>query len=212
MLGQNHNIINVSDNKEKQAAYTANWVRYNKAIKSEFYFEAIWILYAIAEDRSSAFFRHLGFVTKSNRKCVVRKYSRNIRIILNLKPDKKGNYKYGFGNFGTKIDNIQTIMEWSNKPLTNDFNDKNEKYWQTIHKALLPLNNDVEFLHALKYLKGDWREKRNQLIHALLNKNDQAVIPEIKVLAEEGYIAVRKLDNAIKRIKSKNICKKFNIQ
>lgn len=58
---------------------------------------------------------------------------------------------------------------------------------------------------------GSWRDKRNQLVHALFNKDPQAVILELQPLVEQGYNAVRKLDNAVKQLKRSKIRERFKM-
>ena len=79
-------IQKVTDNKEKGVSYKENFKRYNKAKASEFYLECLWILYAMLEDRSSAFLYYLGFTKSSNRNSVTtsKKIKPQVRQILNI--------------------------------------------------------------------------------------------------------------------------------
>lgn len=52
--------------KEKQLTYTTEYRQFNKAMKEEFYLEAVAIGYAIIEDRLTAFLHHAGVVTRTN--------------------------------------------------------------------------------------------------------------------------------------------------
>ena len=46
--------------KEKQEAYSIEYTHFKKALKEEFYLEAVAIGYAIIEDRFNAFFHYAG--------------------------------------------------------------------------------------------------------------------------------------------------------
>ena len=57
----------------------------------------------------------------------------------------------------------------------------------------------------MNYLEGEWRDKRNQLMHALFNKNPEAMYSELLLLVEQGYQAARQLDNAVRFVKRAKI-------
>ncbi len=65
-----YQIKTVADNNEKGISYKENLKRYGKADKSGFYLECLWILYAMLEDRTSAFLYYLGFTSNQNREAV----------------------------------------------------------------------------------------------------------------------------------------------
>ena len=56
----------VSSAKDKQRTYSEQMTRYNKAIRGEFYLEALLIDYAMLEDRLYAILYHMAFI--ANRK------------------------------------------------------------------------------------------------------------------------------------------------
>ncbi len=62
-----HKIELFSDNQAKGNSYRENFKRYKKAKESEFYLECLWILYAMIEDRSSAFLYYIGLTSESKR-------------------------------------------------------------------------------------------------------------------------------------------------
>ena len=68
-------------------------------------------------------------------------------------------------------------------------------------------------LKTLQKIKP-WREKRNQLIHALLNKTVKSAQETKKDCAEESYLITREIDNnLVKPFKRANkLRKKYNIQ
>lgn len=85
-------------------------------------------------------------------------------------------------------------------------------YKKVLAKALLPVAESEELVSALDYLDSEWRDKRNQLTHSLFNKNPDAVLVELLPLVENGYIAARQLDTAVREVKKSGIRNKFRIQ
>ena len=59
-------------NMKKYNTYKELFPRLNRAVKSEFYFEAIFIAYAIVEDRTESVLRHLGKWEAYERQCAAR--------------------------------------------------------------------------------------------------------------------------------------------
>ncbi len=57
-------MLSVKNGKEKQLVYSTECARFKKAIKSQFYLEAVAISYAIIEDRLIAFPYHAGIATR----------------------------------------------------------------------------------------------------------------------------------------------------
>lgn len=199
-------IKEVNNNCEKRDAYNENVKRYNKALKNEFYFEAIWIMYAILEDRTSSFFYHLGFTQTDNRNNIIRKkeIKKQIREIFKMKEREKN---YQLVKLSGKILRIQNLLEWSK----NEEN-ANTQYKKEIRKVLLNVFSDEEFLKNLNYLNDNWREKRNELTHALLIKNIDSVKGELKPLAEKGKDIFNIIDKKVKKIKNAKIREKFNLK
>ena len=195
----------VFQNKTKCELYKQNWQRFNRAKESGFYLECMWILYAILEDRSSAFFYHLGFTKTSNRNAVTSgpKLKKQIRQILNMAPNDNN---YGFRNIGSKLTRITNVVEWScnTVPSTN--------YQNTVKKVVDRFATNQTFLDAVKYLNENWRAKRNLLTHALLLDDSQGVCQQLVPLIEQGYWAIRELDKVVRAIKRAKIRVKFKLE
>ena len=56
----------VNDNSDKAMTYREFMSKYNKAMKSECYFEALLIAYAFIEDRLRAYLYYIGVFTSQN--------------------------------------------------------------------------------------------------------------------------------------------------
>ena len=206
-MGTSNNLIPiVSSNQEKWASYSQNFQRYNRAKKSEFYLECLWILYAMLEDRTSSFLFYLGFTSNKKRSSVTgsKEIKKEVRDILKMVDSKE---KYRFDSMYGKCERIQQLLLWSNTEVNAD-----TSYKEAVLCALSPLAERKELNEALDYLNGEWRDKRNQLTHALFIKNPNAVVFELKPLVESGYKAVRVIDAAVREIKKKDIRSKFKIQ
>lgn len=199
-------IQKVTDNKEKGVSYKENFKRYNKAKASEFYLECLWILYAMIEDRTSSFLYYIGFTSEKNRSSVTgtKKIKKEIREILGM---EQPNAKYKFDTISGKLTRIKELLVWSKME-----HETLSDYQQALVKAIQPVADSLEFENALNYLESEWRDKRNQLTHSLFNKNPGAVVVELLPLVENGYVAARQLDAAIREIKKSGIRLKFKIQ
>ena len=64
--------VNREANMEKYNNYRELFPRLNRAVKSEFYFEAIFIAYAIVEDRTESVLRHLGKWEAYEQQCAAK--------------------------------------------------------------------------------------------------------------------------------------------
>lgn len=199
-------IKTVSDNQEKSNAFKENMKRFNKAKASEFYFECLWILYAMLEDRTSAFHYYLGFTSSENRNLVIenKRFRREIRQIFSI---SENNAKYKFDSFTGKLLRIEELIIWSQKS-----NDNVSSYQVAVKETILKLVLNEELIEILCYLNCEWRNKRNQLVHALFNKNTENVNQELKVMVEKGYRAVRILDNTVSKLKKEKIRDHFKIK
>lgn len=199
-------IKKVTNNKEKGNSYQQNFRRYNKAKTSEFYLECLWILYAMIEDRTSSFLYYIGFVSETKRSSATgtRKIKKEIREVLDMKTP---NAKYKFDTISGKLGRIKELLVWCKTDL-----EEASDYKKVLAKALLPVAESEELVSALDYLDSEWRDKRNQLTHSLFNKNPDAVLVELLPLVENGYIAARQLDTAVREVKKSGIRNKFRIQ
>ena len=126
--------------QEKYYNYKEQFERLNKALKNEFYLEAIFIEYAILEDRTESVLRHAGLWEA---------YMKGKKM----------------ANIGTKLTFIKNKASAKSCSLHPYFKDS--------------------LLDQLR----DWKNKRNPLIHDLLN---QKMGPDdLKNLAIEGSDLVR---------------------
>lgn len=126
--------------REKYRNYTEQFSRLNRALKNEFYLEAIFIEYAILEDRTESVLRHAGLWEA---------YMKGKKIPA----------------IGTKLTFIKNKAALKSCSLHSYFSD--------------------DLLEKLR----SWKDKRNPLIHDLLNQKLGA--DQLKDLALEGDRLVR---------------------
>ena len=188
-------------NKEKAQKYSVYIRRFQKAKSEKFYLEAMWILYAILEDRTSAFLYHIGFTQEENRNKVTgRKYIKNdIKKILNITTQRT----YGLKGLSSKLKNIKEVVEWSKSA------EQTTSFQIYLCKNLAKIDTE-DFWENINYLDIVWRDKRNMLTHALFSSKEVSE-DQLLELIDNGFQAIRKLDQTIAILKKGNIRKKFNI-
>lgn len=91
------------DNMQKYANYKEQFSRLKKALNHKFYLEAIFIEYAIIEDRFESVLRHSGKLNTNKHKALNGKLSR----IKEMQREKKGLVKKYFSD-----ELIEEICEW----------------------------------------------------------------------------------------------------
>ena len=197
-------IDQADTNQEKGITYKAFFDRYNKAKKAGYYLECLWILYAMLEDRTSAFLYYIGCTDNNNRlKVTGTKYVKFfLRDIFNMTKTSR----YEFDTMHGKLKRIQQVIEWARKGET-DGSSYQRKLLEIISKA----NEKPDFSAAIRYLDNTWRDKRNQLVHKLFKKNVNSAVSELESLVEEGYNALRAFGIGVKRVKRFEVRKKFKI-
>jgi len=199
--------ISIQGNAEKYDSYKILMARYKKASQQDFYFEMLWILYAMFEDLTSAFLYYTGFVAEDRRKVVATKnIQQSIRGVLKL--GEKANFD--FGTLYGKTTTIRKTIQWvQNTPASDDY----QKELKTLlnRKAI----NSPEFLQSLDGIDF-WRDKRNGLTHALFSIHSYETAKELKPLTDQGYQLARTLDKAVSALRKRNqqnsIREKFNLK
>ena len=198
-------VERVEDNKEKYLAMKEMNNNFIKAYKYEFYYECLWLSYALLEDRTEAFFYHIGFLNK-NRDGIHsnKKIRETIRKLLKFDEEKK---RYYFDKLFYKLDYIMKLINWasSDEKVINDY----EKELKRILKKYVV--ND-KFVNTINYLNTEWKDIRNELTHSLCNKKIDAVSNNIKELVDNGYNSFKIINNAVSGIKRNHVRTKFKIQ
>lgn len=194
----------VSDNFDKQNTYR-EWIgRYNKAIQYEFYYEALLIDYAMMEDRLRSFMYYMGALYdrksfKANKgkaipflKTIVAEYKRK---------DESGGLIVSCISGKRKI--LRSVLIWAAEV---EGIDKNQRYLWTLKSQCESLDT-AELLKQLSKME-EWCDYRNEIIHALMNKNVLSVNEELKERAIEGMEIARYFDAQLRIFKRGNKIRK----
>lgn len=191
----------VVDNKDKARTYKVNCSKYKKAIQEEFYFEAMLISYAVLEDRLRSFLYHIGALANRNSiKINCMKTKNQLKDIVSLYKSDKENESLGITNITGKIKIIRCTLEWE---LCVNGGYEDDKYLVSL-KNQYESNIDVQ--DALKTLAElfEWLDYRNEIIHALLNKNIDSLHTELKERTLQGMELARKIDSFVSCVKKRN--------
>lgn len=219
----NNIMQTIRNGKEKQTAYAHEYRRLKKAFDEEFYLEAIAISYAVIEDRLVSFLHHAGIVSRQNEKLSINgPVSPFVHKLLN----KKNNEAIRIKDISVKIAIIQGLIHMTKEraveidfAVSNDVDKKGPRYLAQ-HGYMVTLQEQIVRTvdaNAVQDIFGKiepWRDVRNQLIHALLNKTESSSTEARKECAQNGLILSRSIDNTLVRPfkKDNRIRKKYNIQ
>ena len=195
-------IASVTNSIEKGANYALSMRRYNKAIAEGFYFEAMLIEYAMVEDRLRSFLYHAGVL--HNRTDTKGFKKTKSQILAMLKEQNAKAQNTSVVTISAKIQIIRAILNWKNSLSVAPTNDKYlETLWNQIGSRLT-IDEVSETLVSLE----DWCAYRNEIIHALMNKNLDAVDESISERCERGMNIVRSLDRYVKQVRFRNVIRR----
>ena len=185
----------VQGNADKYDSYKFLMAQYKKANRQDFFFEMLWILYAMFEDRTSAFLYYIGFIAEDRQKPVgVKSIQKSIKEVLKL--GEKANFD--FGTLYGKTLTIKKVVTWmKNTPASDEY--------QKELKLLLNRKSicSPDFFQCLDGIDF-WRNKRNGLTHALFSLPSYETAKELKPLTEQGYQLARILDNAVSALRKRD--------
>ena len=196
----------ITTNMEKKTAYQIQMERFKRAKAGGFHLEAIFIIYALIEDRLSAFLFHAG-VTNSTREKIarngkVRPYLDRTLTVLNTRQPN-------IRNVSAKIKLIKELMEWSTDYSVNE---PTLTYLDALYKQINRTAGRDQMIETLTRIEG-WCASRNELVHALLNKKVENQEEILQALVAEGEACNRSLQNFVKSFKVRNTLRKtYNIQ
>lgn len=178
-------LINaVESNEGKRKTYAFVMDKYKKAMESGFYGEAELIVYAFLEDRLRSFLYYSGALDHWNSK--------------NINEDMASIY----GEV-TCIYDITAKLEIINKVIDlnsvmQEFGDNDyANYLINKYRAAIDISEVDKLLTKI----NKWREYRNEVVHALLNKDLDHLHQTYRVHVEEGYKLARQLDNYVGALK-----------
>ncbi len=177
-------------NIEKGKRYKSVFDYRKEAIEKKMYLAVVMLDYAMIEDRLTSFLENSGVLTKDEHKpkkafcetlgIITRENARHIRI-------------------SDKIAWIKTMLELRET--------KNSKTLPNTNVNLLIETlqcTDKESLLLTMTKLQTWTDKRNKLVHNLMNGNMSVNSSAIKKMAEDGLICFRAIDREISKLKRYN--------
>ena len=199
-------IAPITLNMEKKTAYQIQMERFKRAKAGGFHLEAIFILYALIEDRLSAFLFHAG-ITNATRETITR--NGKVRPQLDSALAVLNTRQASIRNVSAKIKLVKELMEWSTDYLVNE---PTLNYLDALYKQINRTAGRDQMIETLTRIEG-WCTYRNELVHALLNKKVEDQEKILQDLVYEGEACNRSLQNFVKSFKNRNTLRKsFNIQ
>lgn len=176
-------IKQVKDNRSKGKTYSMLIAKYNEAMKNEYYGEAELIVYAFIEDRLKSFIYHCDLIDRRN--------SRNLnnKTIELFGEDKK------IDNLSVKIDIIFKMIKFC-----QDGNYKNNECVNYVRNMFLHYIDNRELKRILNDIKK-WSGYRNEVVHALFNKDINDLRISFGEHVTQGYELARKLDKMVSAVK-----------
>lgn len=197
-------IAPVENNYEKSQTYKKMMAKHSKAINNGFYFEAMMIEYAMIEDRLIAFLYHSGAI--NNRMAKPKIGSKKTKGIIQCMVDTcfEGKVKnLGITSISGKINIVYAFLKCGS--FEDYITDNN--YTAALKSVYSKKLNVQHFLTVLDDLR-EWCSCRNEVVHAMLNKNVIDLSGKAKLLANQGIAFARYIDNCVGAIKKGNKIRK----
>lgn len=203
----NRKIKTVETEEEKAFGYKHQLNKYKKAIKEEFYLEAICIVYGIFESQLYNFLHLSGCINK-NMKWTKFKYE--IRQIWGIKKGGHSNIK----NISGKRNYILKMLSWVEQDNLNiDFNPQSHDKFINELKKEIAAKIDSNALKANFTKMKEWCDIRNEIIHGLLNKSIADLEEKQKACAIDGIEIAQELYKIMENYNNNNqLCEKFKIK
>lgn len=182
----------VKDNKEKQKTYAEVMAQYKRAVAGGFFGEAMMIDYAVMEDRLRSLLFHMGALISRDSFRVD-----NIQFIeqfdLNTKTGKNGAVYSEMNSMSQKLNIIKRVVQYTYDHLDDRYC---LELWDTI-------GGEMEILRMKDELKSieNWKDPRNEIVHALLNKNTDEVNARYEMICREGKKLGECLNSQVKKVK-----------
>ena len=190
----------VESNADKRKTYTHELGQYRKAMESDFYLEAMMIVYGYMEDRLRSFLYHCGALAerKSTKVAVAKTRPDILQIVQHYKRDKE-NDQLGISSITGKIKIVRCLLIWAG---TTEGIPDNNKYLKTL-KSQLEGTDIGGLLDTLEQIEA-WCKYRNEAMHALMNKDIKSLYSELQQRDADGMKLARFIDSQIKPLRYGN--------
>lgn len=187
----------VKDNHDKQRTYQEQLKKHKRAMTGEFYFEAIMIDYALMEDRLHSMLYHMGFLAD---RLDIKLYKKNRPLLVEMVTacmDAEAAKKLGISNITGKLKLIRSVVHWA----ANAPEEQSDKYRAALNSRCREL--DLQELEQTLDAVVNWCEYRNEIVHAMMNKNMDSLSQFLRERAEEGLRLARTLDSHLRILKKR---------
>lgn len=207
-MAKERKIQPVTDNTDKQRTYRQHKGRYKRAMENEFFFEALLIDYALLEDRLRSMIYHMGFLKDRSAYKIWKKKTSCLREIVSCYKNEDEDSQLGISNISGKEKIVRCVLKWT---AYTEGGYHEDRHLSALKHQCEGLDIDG-LLSALDELR-DWCDYRNEVIHALMNKNLESLSLELKDYAEKGMQLANYFDSQEKLLKARNrIRKSANLQ
>lgn len=196
-------IERVIDNKDKQRTYQEQKGRFKRAVKNEFYLEALMIEYALLEDRLRSLLFHMGFWVDRNATKIWKAKKQFLNDIVSKYKGSKETGTLTISSISGKIKIIRCVLLWS--IYAQETNDQ-DAHLQALKNRCNTIDVD-KLLSTLDELQN-WCRYRNEVIHGLMNKNVEGLSQKLKEMVNTGKILADNIDNQVKLFKKGNVIRK----
>ena len=171
-------------NKSKGATYSALIGKYNIAMKEGYYGEAELIVYAFLEDRLRSFIYYSDLIDtfRSNN--------------LNENGVAAFGCEANIKNISSKISAIRSAFKIMNKPVSEQ-TDFEKHLCRAYHYSI----DRREFKSKLNKIEK-WCNYRNEIVHAMFNKDIDALREGFSEHVENGFSLARYVDEQVKHLKN----------
>ena len=199
-------IKQAQNNTERMQTYSAQLGRYKRAFRSGFYFEAMMIVYSMLEDRLKSMLYYCGVFPSRNTLNISSKVKCELKELLKAygKSDR-----FALSTIRGKILLIKSILIWGSQVKSSDICDN--KYLLSLEELLM----DIDIGGVIDTLDemADWLDYRNEIMHAAMNKNIEALYDDLDIRVDKGYHYARFIDSQVKIMKKTNrVRKKMRMQ
>lgn len=194
------NINPVFNNNDKQRTYKEYCGKYRKAVVEEFYFEALMITYSMFEDRARSFLYHIGAYANRNDEKICKKVRSSLMQIVKDNHSENENDKLNITKISSKLKLIRCTLLWA---LNTDGGYESDIYLSALKSQYEGAFDIEDFLITIAEIES-WCQYRNEIIHALLNKNVESIKDDLASKTENGMRLARKIDGYVKAVKKNN--------
>ena len=187
----------VIDNIDKHYTYKTLIDQLNKSIEAGFYFESLFLEFAMMEDR----LRSILYYSKVTKKKDSEKPNHPEtqeevkNIFFSETTHKPETHEFDFKSIAEKREMVESLIKWSIK----DIESQNQ-----IQEDLKMQYQDLEiYLPVLEKMK-DWCSYRNKLIHAIFDKNIESITIELRDRIIDGKNIAAELRRLSQIVKNKS--------